>query len=262
MSLSGIPRNDESGRHYVAAPDRRPERDDAIPRTRAGDLHARLAIAALELFEQNGYDSTTVEDIAKVTEINRRTFFRHFPNKEDVLFADQPDLITKLGQGLEYGSGEPIRVAGHALAILLDSLIEREDLLRRRDALIQATPALADRELVWWGVYQQVIGDYLSNGSDGTRNLMFAKIVAAAVLAAYRQVVTGWLRSDEHDNPKALFSELLDDIAESMTSSTPRDTGPTTKNPPAAHPDRRDVLIISSDFSSEKIAALLETRRE
>ncbi|MBC7518554.1 MAG: TetR family transcriptional regulator [Microbacteriaceae bacterium] len=233
-----------------------------MTRTRAEDLRARLTVAALELFEQNGYDSTTVDDIAKVAGINRRTFFRHFPNKEDVLFADQPDLITKLGQGLEYGSGEPIRVAGHALAILLDSLIEREDILRRRDALIQATSVLADRELVWWGVYQQIIGDYLSNGSDGTRNLMFARIVAAAVLAAYRQVVTSWLRSDENDNPKALFSELLDDIAESMTSSTPRGTSSAIISPLTAHPDRRDILIISSDFSSEKIAALLETRRE
>lgn len=255
------------GGQQMVVPDSLPTKSSTLTASRSPDLRADVAHAALELFELDGYDSTTVDDIARVVGINRRTFFRHFPAKEDALFEDQPALLAKLATGLEYGNGEPIRVAGHALGVLLSSLIERGDTLRRRDILIQSTPALAARELVWWGEYQQVLGDFLSTGSDGTRNLMFAKIVAAAVLAAYRQVLTGWLRSEEQDNPKALFSELLDDIAESMTSSSPRTNRSvphraTDTSPPHTHPDRRDVLIISSDFSSEKIAELLETRNE
>ncbi|MEU1994126.1 helix-turn-helix domain-containing protein [Nocardia gamkensis] len=48
-----------------------------------------IATAAMTLFEQQGYDTTTTEQIAKAAGVSIATYFRHFPSKEDVLFADE-----------------------------------------------------------------------------------------------------------------------------------------------------------------------------
>lgn len=52
------------------------------------DFRLTVATAALDLFSVKGYDSTTVDDIAVAAGISRRTFFRQFRAKEDVVFAD------------------------------------------------------------------------------------------------------------------------------------------------------------------------------
>lgn len=57
------------------------------------DAPQRLADAALELFAERGYENTTVLDIARRAGLTKSTFFRHFPNKREVLFAE--DLLTE-----------------------------------------------------------------------------------------------------------------------------------------------------------------------
>ncbi|HVS86414.1 MAG TPA: TetR family transcriptional regulator, partial [Gaiellaceae bacterium] len=52
------------------------------------DARGRLAQAALELFAERGFDGTTVADIAERAGLTERTFFRHFADKREVLFAD------------------------------------------------------------------------------------------------------------------------------------------------------------------------------
>jgi AcrR family transcriptional regulator len=198
------------------------------------DARSRLALAALDLFHRNGFEATTVDEIADAVGMNRRTFFRHFPAKEDAVFFDLPELLGLLRSELDAEVGEPIPVAGHALALQLDELVRRSDLVRRRDQLVQATPALADRELIWSGEYQRVIGEHLGRTYTAPRDQMYARIVAAALLAAFNQVVTAWIRDGQE--PKALFAELTDDITESMTSTGIRGSGPG-----AGHPDLAEV---------------------
>ncbi|MFM2162502.1 MAG: hypothetical protein RLZZ383_2014, partial [Pseudomonadota bacterium] len=69
----------------------------------------RLADAASRLFLHRGYDATTVEDIAREAGVSRRTFFRYFPSKEEVFFADARDRLARFEaivaeRGLEGGA--------------------------------------------------------------------------------------------------------------------------------------------------------------
>src|SRR5262245_66377598 len=74
-----------------------------------------LQEAAMERFARQGFDGTTVEEIAEACEVSPRTFFRYFPTKEDVLFADADDRRgTLLGVLAERPAREPPVVALHA----------------------------------------------------------------------------------------------------------------------------------------------------
>lgn len=60
----------------------------------------RLIIAAVELFSEQGYDATTVGEIAERAGVTRSTFFRHFPDKREVLVAGQATLSRLLAEGI------------------------------------------------------------------------------------------------------------------------------------------------------------------
>lgn len=60
----------------------------------------RLVIAAVELFSEQGYDATTVEQIAARAGVTKSTFFRHFPDKRELLSAGQETLSKLLAEGI------------------------------------------------------------------------------------------------------------------------------------------------------------------
>ena len=64
------------------------------------DARQRLVFAALDLFTEQGYDDTTVAQIAERAGLTRSTFFRHFPDKRDVLAAGQDALSQLLTEGI------------------------------------------------------------------------------------------------------------------------------------------------------------------
>ena len=104
---------------------------------------------ALDLFEEHGFDGTTIDQIAAAAEIAPRTFFHYFPSKEDVVLAD---YTTRLEQIVAVLQAEPPveapwrAVRSAFLTVAADYESEREHLLRRF-RLIQATPSVAARNL-------------------------------------------------------------------------------------------------------------------
>ncbi len=60
----------------------------------------RLVVAAVELFNEQGYDATTVGQIAKRAGVTKSTFFRHFPDKRELLVAGQEALCRLLAEGI------------------------------------------------------------------------------------------------------------------------------------------------------------------
>ena len=71
------------------------------------NFRSEVAEAALDLFTDNGYDPTSVDDIALAAGISRSTFFRQFRAKEDVIFADHEALLDELGSYLAAGHPDP-----------------------------------------------------------------------------------------------------------------------------------------------------------
>ena len=69
----------------------------------SADLSTGVVAAALELFSAQGFDQTSVEQIAKAAGVSRSTFFRQFGGKEDVVFIDHEALLDELRQLAEDG---------------------------------------------------------------------------------------------------------------------------------------------------------------
>jgi len=115
------------------------------------NAHDRLAIAALDLFAERGYDSTTVAEIAERAGLTKRTFFRHFADKREVLFGGQEMLIRLLRDTIAGApeSASPLEAIGTALdEIGVFFGPERLEWSKRRQAVIDDHRELRERELL------------------------------------------------------------------------------------------------------------------
>src|SRR5689334_8776300 len=96
---------------------RRPPLPDAPPSAPARE---RLVAAAYRMFVQHGFEATTVEEIADAAGVSRRTFFRHFPTKEDAIFPDHDRLRALVAEQLELRRNEPpLSAACNAVRLVL-----------------------------------------------------------------------------------------------------------------------------------------------
>jgi len=109
----------------------------------------RLVRAALDLFTEQGYDNTTVAEIAERAGLTKSTFFRHFTDKREVLFASQ-DILCELfadGTATAPASATPLEaVAGGLAAAATAFPPSQRDLGLQRRAVIAANPGLQERQ--------------------------------------------------------------------------------------------------------------------
>jgi AcrR family transcriptional regulator len=113
------------------------------------DAHGRLARAALELFEERGFEQTTALEIAERAGVTERTFFRYFADKREVLFQGSHDLQRMILETIAEAPVElrPIDVVVSSMEKVGGEVFDREH-SARRGAIIAANPALQERELL------------------------------------------------------------------------------------------------------------------
>jgi AcrR family transcriptional regulator len=114
------------------------------------DARGRLERAAMELFIERGFDEATVTEIARRAGLTQRTFFRHFADKREVLFAGagalQEFMVSAVASAPD--SAAPIDAVAAALEAAAGLLQERREYSRQRMAVIAANPELQERELI------------------------------------------------------------------------------------------------------------------
>ena len=110
----------------------------------------RLAQAALDLFTAQGFEQTTTAQIAESVGVTERTFFRHFADKREVLFAGQSLLVERFLAGVAAAPPDaaPLDVVASALRSGAEYFSdERRPFSRARQAVIEQNPALQEREV-------------------------------------------------------------------------------------------------------------------
>jgi len=112
------------------------------------NARVRLVLAALDLFAEQGYDNTTVTQIAGRAGLTKATFFRHFPDKREVLFAGQEAHARLLAEGAASApdAATPLEAAAAALDALTASFTaEQREFGPRLLTVVAGNPELLER---------------------------------------------------------------------------------------------------------------------
>jgi AcrR family transcriptional regulator len=171
----------------------------------------RIRACALRLFREQGYDATTVEQIAAAAGVSHMTFFRYFPAKEDVALSDSYDpLIAELiGQ-----TPATWPVIERIRAVLVQGLKQvygtDRDTMLAQNKLIVSTPALTERLWADQIATQQVILQALHSGGQDPRPDFRTKVTVAACLAAVTTAVLAWTENDGTPELPDLIEQAFD----------------------------------------------------
>jgi AcrR family transcriptional regulator len=114
------------------------------------DARGRLAKAALELYGERGYEQTTVAEIAQRAGLTERTYFRHYADKREVLFAGSGPLRDLFVDAVTAAPepATPVDAVAAGLEAASVMFADRRDHARRRQAVIDANRELQERELI------------------------------------------------------------------------------------------------------------------
>jgi AcrR family transcriptional regulator len=179
------------------------------------DAAGRLMQAALILFEQQGYDETTVAEIAAQAGLTKRTFFRYFADKREVLFGGSEVLEDRWLEAVAAAPADATALAAvqAGLDAVAEMFVERHAFARTRAAVVNASPELQERELI-----------KLANLAGAIKEALRARGVPenAAVLTSQAGVTVfhvAFARWVEQDDPTA-FRRLMDESLEELRAVT------------------------------------------
>ena len=175
----------------------------------------RIRASALRLFREQGYDTTTVEQIAAAAGVSHMTFFRYFPAKEDVVLSDDYDPLIASAIAQTPATWPVIRRVRTVLADGLRLIYDTDrDTLFDQVKLIVATPALRDRLWADQIATQQLILQALSAGQNDQRPSFQTRVTVAACLAAASTAILTWVESDGTPELPDLMAEAFDTLAD------------------------------------------------
>ena len=168
----------------------------------------RIRDCALALFHDQGYDATTVEQIAAAAGVSHMTFFRYFPTKEDVALSDSYDTLIA---SLIKQTPATLPLVQRIRTVLLQGLRQvydsDRDTLLAQNKLIISTPAL--RERLWANqlATQQLILDALDPDPD-----FRTRVIVAVCLAAATTAVLTWTANDGTPELPDLIEQAFDTL--------------------------------------------------
>jgi AcrR family transcriptional regulator len=195
----------------------------AIGRPRRSSAET-LADAAAELFLENGWSRTTVDQIAQRAGVSRGTFFNHFESKSDLFWLDLDEGLDGLAGLLREGGGRggsPVRVVEAALV----AVGRAHDPGRVPWALTQSEAMGLGDELVASAAVrvvrlQSVVAMHLAAASGGRRGGLAAEVAASALVAAAATAITWWARSGVGRRPLGdVLAEALAPVADGLDAA-------------------------------------------
>lgn len=176
-----------------------------------GDARGRLERAALDLFTEQGYDRTTVAQIAKRANLTERSFYRWFTDKREVLFGGSEDLEEHFVAAIEAApeGTDPLTTLLAAFS-KAPEVIRPRDFLRQRSAVIAANPPLQERELIKLASLSRALTVALENRGCSAQT---ARLATDAGLAILRLASERWMADENADHARLLSDGAADLLA-------------------------------------------------
>ena len=200
------------------------------------NARGRLERAAIELFVEQGFAETTVPEITARAGLTTRTFFRHFADKREVLFAveeELPALVARLMADAPASLG-PMTVIAWGLETVAATRFEGQlEYLRTRDAIIQSDEGLRERELRKLSVLSEAIRlGFLNRGVDE----LTSTLAAQTAVTVFDVAMGRWLDQDGERPLSELVRETLGALRSVTADPTeqPHDGSPGIPTKPCA----------------------------
>jgi TetR/AcrR family transcriptional regulator, regulator of mycofactocin system len=193
---------------------------------RPSTTHAEVERAALELFARDGFEQTTMDDIADALGIGRRTLFRYFPSKNDIVWGDFELVLDRLGR-LLYATPRDVPI----MRALADAIIESNRYppdqlagLRIRMTLITTVPALQAHSMLRYRAWRQVVAEFVADRRGESPDDLVPQTIGYALLGTSTAAFAHWVDNPDEDLDASLaqaYGILRASVAAEPESLTP-----------------------------------------
>ena len=181
------------------------------------EVRKRLQWAALELFREGGYEKTTAAEIAAKAGVTERTFFRHFPDKREVLFDGETVFIEALTRVIRDAPAElgPWDTLFHAFGSVKHIFIENRPFTEPRQRVIALSPSLQERAMAKTRLMTSAIASALCERGLAPPQANLAAQMGMATLA---HGLAAWFNDGSTDLGEHIAKAFED--ARNLSSST------------------------------------------
>ncbi|WP_449064894.1 acyl-CoA-like ligand-binding transcription factor [Planomonospora algeriensis] len=180
-----------------------PPRPEGLRERKKARTRRTIQEQALRLFAEQGYEATTVEQIAEAAEISPSTFFRYFPTKEDVVVQDDYDPIMLAALAAQPAGLAPVPALRAAMGEAFAQIpAEEEEQIRARTRLQLSHPALraraVDNMIATIDVFTRALTARMDRADPAARASadLLARTAAGAVVGAMLAALFSWAESD------------------------------------------------------------------
>lgn len=180
---------------------------------RTAQTRAEIVAAAIGLFAVQGFDATSMEQVADAAGVSRRTIYRYFPTKDDLVFESPRQWLAVLNETLDTRTPEESTrdVFGRALLDVARFIEANRTTVVAQFAILASSPSLMSRhgrsDAEWTARYLELLGPDVANEPDGP---LIATTAAMALVAAQNALVAVWATSEPDADLLAMTRAVLD----------------------------------------------------
>ena len=180
------------------------------------DARGRLAKAAMELYADQGFEQTTVAEIAARAGLTERTFFRHFADKREVLFYGMDRLRGLLARAVADApaSATPMDLVGAAFEAAAVMLQENPERVRLRDAIVSANAELRERELIKLAALASAVAGALRDRDIPEPG---ASLAAETGVAVFKIAFARWISDPGQPDLPGIIRESMGELRGMLT---------------------------------------------
>ncbi|WP_054813074.1 mycofactocin system transcriptional regulator [Nocardia arizonensis] len=166
-----------------------------------GTSKRELELIAMRLFSEQGFDNTTVEQIAAAAGVSGRTFFRYFPTKAEVLWSQFDDEVANLRTAFADATDDEPMMTTVRRVVVNANRYRAEDVpeLRTRMHLVGTVPALAATAGAHYDAWERAVSAYAARRLGEPEDGLVPLAVGRATLATARAAFDAWLAAADAD---------------------------------------------------------------
>jgi AcrR family transcriptional regulator len=187
-------------------------------------IKTRQAIraATYALIEEQGYDATTIEQIADRAEVSPSTVFRYFPTKEDIVVTDEWDPVMTAELRARPGDESWADVLRHVMRTALNlSLAEGPEVTRLRARLGVEVPAVRARMMESMAATGRLLREALAERSGLDPDGLELRVFAMSVMGGLMEVSHYWAETGHRDDIRELADRALDVLEHGLRPENP-----------------------------------------